>query len=163
MTLIEVAISMAIVALLFGSTIQAYIQSGQRVAWTGYSLAAQALAQQTIEQARSALWDPGQPSSPNQITNLNVVAGSGSYNTGTRTWTGYATNILDVPYSANNYTVATNFVTVQMVYLDGSSNCPAEFVRVDCVWPYGLRTGMQYFTNTVSTLIAPDNRDPSSF
>jgi prepilin-type N-terminal cleavage/methylation domain-containing protein len=163
LTLIEVVIATAIVAVVFGSTIEAYIQSGQRVAWSGYSLAAESLAQQAIEQARSAVWDPAQISNLNQVTNLNIVAGSASYNASNQTWTAYATNILDVPYSGNNYTLATNFLTVQMIYLDGGSNCPAQFVRVDCVWPYGFRTGMQYFTNTVSTLIAPDNRDPSTF
>lgn len=163
LTLVEVVMATAIVAMVFGSTIEAYIQSGQRVAWSGYSLAAQSLAQQSIEQARSALWDPAQISSPNQVTNLNIVAGSASYNTGNMTWTAYATNVLDVPYTGTNYTLATNYLTVQMVYLDGGSNCPAQFVRVDCVWPYGFRTGMQYFTNTATTLIAPDNRDPSTF
>src|SRR6516165_6822111 len=51
MSLIEVVIAMAIVALIFGGTIQSYIQSSQRIKWSGYSLAAQSLAQETIEQA----------------------------------------------------------------------------------------------------------------
>ena len=36
-TLIEVVISTAIVALVFGGVITAYIQSGMRVQWSGYS------------------------------------------------------------------------------------------------------------------------------
>jgi Tfp pilus assembly protein PilV len=162
-TLIEVCLSALIVALVFGGTIQAYIQSSQRVEWTGYSLAAQSLAQETLEQARSAIWDPAQTNQINQVTNISVIPSSISYNSSTKTWSGYLTNILDVPFSGTNYTVATNFVSIQMYNVDGVSNVWAQCIRVDCVWPFIYRRGSPCFTNTVCTIMAPDNRDPNTF
>ena len=153
--------SVAIVGVVFGATIEAYIQTAEREEWTGYSLAAQSMAQQLIEQARSSVWDPAQYPAVNQVTNLSL---SGlSFNAASQTWTGYTTNILDVPYANTNYTMATNYVTIQVVYVNGSTNVLNQFIRVDCVWPFGLRAGCPYFTNTVCTLIAPDNRDPNTF
>lgn len=163
MTLVEVVISMAIVAVVFGGTMQAYIQASQRVAWSGYSMAAQALAQETIEQARSGVWDPSQNPPVNQVTNLNVVPASIHYDASSQTWSGYSTSILDVPYASTNFVMATNFVSVQIVYINGYTNVMGQFVRVDCVWPFGFRAGSPCFTNTVCTLLAPDNRDPSTF
>ena len=48
-TLIEVVISTAIVAVVFGGIMTSYIQSGMRVQWSGYSLAAQGLAIQQMK------------------------------------------------------------------------------------------------------------------
>jgi prepilin-type N-terminal cleavage/methylation domain-containing protein len=159
MTLIEVVMAMAIVALVCGGVIEAYIQSSQRIVWSGYSMAAQSLAQETIEQALAGVWDPCIPE--NESTNLNVV--SSSYNSTTLTWTGYCTNILDVPYSGTHYVIATNFITIQQININGVSNVWAQVIRVDCVWPFVIRRGQPCFTNTVCTLMAPDNRDPSTF
>ena len=159
MTLVEVIMAMAIVALVFCGTIEAYIQSSQRIEWSGYSMAAQSLAQATIEQTLAGVWDPCIPE--NESTNLNVM--SSSYNANTLTWTGYCTNILDVPYSGTNFVIATNFITIQQISINGSSNVWGQVVRVDCVWPFGFRAGSPCFTNTVCTLMAPDNRDPSTF
>jgi len=86
-----------------------------------------------------------------------------NYNAGTQTFTGYTTSILDVPYSTTNYIIATNFVTVQFVAINGFTNVLGQFIRVDCVWPFGFRGGVPCFTNTVCTMISPDNRDPSTF
>ncbi len=155
LTLVEVLIAMAIVGLVFGGVINCYIQGGQRVQWTGYSLAAQSLASTITEQVRSATWDPAQANPVNNMTNLNL---SGvSYNTGTRTYTGYSVGILDIPYSSTNFVLATNFVTVQMIYVGGVTNVQMQFIRVDTVWPFSIR-GNKYFTNTVSTMVAPDDR-----
>jgi len=159
MTLVEVIMAMAIVALVFCGTIEAYIQSSQRIEWSGYSMAAQSLAQATIEQTLAGVWDPCIPE--NESTNLNVM--SSSYNANTLTWTGYCTNILDVPYSGTNFVIATNFITIQQISINGYSNVWGQVVRVDCVWPFGFRAGSPCFTNTVCTLMAPDNRDPSTF
>jgi len=163
MSLIEVVMAMGIVALIFGGTIEAYIQSSQRIEWSGYSMAAQSLAQQTIEQARAGLWDPSENPPVNEVTKLNLLPYSISYNSANQTWTGYSTNILDVPYSGSNYVVATNFVTIQEISINGYSNVLGQVIRVDCVWPFGFRPGSPCFTNTVCTLMAPDNRDPNTF
>ncbi len=159
LTLVEVVVSVAIVAVVFGGTLKAYIQSGLRLQWTGYSLAAQSLALETIEQARSAVWDPAQTPAVSQIYQLNlmgVVSNSTS-------WSGYSTNILDIPYSSTNYITATNYVTVQTLTVSIYTGVQVQMVRVDTVWPFYIRKQNLYFTNTACTMIAPDNRDASTF
>ncbi len=153
-TLVEVLIASAIVGIVFGGIINCYIQSGVRIQWTGYSLAAQSLASQRLEQVRAANWDP--TLGINNLTNLNLT--SASYDGSTKTYTGYSTAILDVPFSSTNYTMATNFITVQLLYVSGISNIQMQFVRVDTVWPFYFRRGNLLFTNTVSTMLAPDDR-----
>jgi prepilin-type N-terminal cleavage/methylation domain-containing protein len=155
-TLIEVVIAAAIVGLVFGGIINCYIQSGVRIQWTGYSLAAQALASETLEQARAATWDPAQATPINNLTNLNLS--SANYSGTNKTYSGYTTAILDVPYSSTNFTLATNFVTVQMISVNGDPKVQMQFIRVDTVWPFFFRAGNRYYTNTVSTMVAPDDR-----
>ncbi len=153
-TLVEVLIATVIVGLVFGGVINCYIQSGVRIEWTGYALAAQSLANQKLEQVRAANWDP--TLGVNNLTNLNLT--SSSYDSSTKTYTGYATAILDVPYSSTNSTLATNFITVQMLSVGAATNIQMQFVRVDTVWPFIFRRGTLYFTNTISTMLAPDDR-----
>ena len=63
-------VSLGIVTLLFGGILNAYIQSSRQAEWAGYSLAAQAIGIQQIEQARSGVWDYS--ISKNELTNLNL-------------------------------------------------------------------------------------------
>ena len=162
-TLIEVAISALIVAMVFGGIIMAYEQSGQRVEWTGYSLAAQALAMQTIEQARATVWDPAQTPPVNELTNLNLMGATFVSGPPNYILTGFTTNILDVPYQSTNYVMATNYVTISIVNLNGNSNDQEQVVQVQTVWPFWIRASNLYFTNTVTTIISPDNRAPQTF
>lgn len=159
-SLVEVVIATAIIALVYGIIITGYIQCGLRAQWSGYSLAAQSLANEQVEQARSAIWDPFL--AKNEITNLNLS--SLTYTSTNKTWSGYVTAILDVPYAGTNFTIATNFVYVQLINLNNSSNPPVQvqMVRVDTVWPFHYRARDLYFTNTSATLLAPDNRDPGA-
>ena len=159
-TLMEVVISTAIVALVFAGIIKAYIQTGLRLEWTGYSLAAQSLALETIEQARSTLWDPTQYPPVNEIYNLNLM---GTNTIGT-TWTGYSTNTLDIPVpNGGTPVLATNYVQVVMSYVSTNVNVQMEVVQVQTVWPF-IRSGNNvYFTNTMATIISPDNRNSSDF
>src|ERR1700744_4598338 len=155
-TLVEVVIATAIVVLVFGGVINAYIQAGKRIEWTGYSLAGQSLANALVEQAKAGLWDPAQTPFPeNDLTNLNLSGTS--YNSTTRTYTGFSTGILDIPYSGTNVVMATNYGTVQMITVGGNTNVLAQFVRVDTVWPFGLYKTRRFYTNTVCTMVAPDN------
>ena len=154
-TLVEVMIASTILGLVFAGIINSYSQAGLRVQWSGYSLAAQSLASTMLEQVRSASWDPAQATPVNNMTNLNLTGAS--YDSSTRTYTGYNVGILDVPYSTTNFTLATNFVTVQMISVGGVAQVQMQFIRVDTVWPFGLRRNA-IFTNTVSTMIAPDDR-----
>jgi len=163
-TLVEVVISMAIVALVFAGIINAYIQTGLRLEWTGYSLAAQSLALETIEQARSTLWDPTQYPPVNEITNLNLMGTAGSINTAGATWTGYSTNTLDIPVpNGGTNVLATNYVSVQMSYVSTYANVQMEIVTVQTVWPFIRYGNNVYFTNTIATIITPDNRNASDF
>ena len=149
--------------MVFGGIIMAYEQSGQRVEWTGYSLAAQALAMQTIEQARATVWDPAQTPPVNELTNLNLMGATFVSGPPNYILTGFTTNILDVPYQSTNYVMATNYVTISIVNLNGNSNDQEQVVQVQTVWPFWIRASNLYFTNTVTTIISPDNRAPQTF
>ena len=163
-TFIEMVIATAIIAIVYGGIIQCYIQSGKNAQWSGYSLAAQSLAMEQIEQARAATWDIyGGSAATNQLINLVNLSGR-NYNSTNQTFTGYSTNLLDVPYATTNYVVATNFVTTQIINLYGDASLQIQIclIRVDTVWPFNYRGNTLYFTNTIITYLAPDNRDPSA-
>ncbi len=157
-TLVEVMVSLAIVTLLFGGILSAYIQASRKAEWAGYSLAAQAIGIHQIEQARSAVWDYS--INKNELTNLDLL--SWHYNTGTKTGTGYTTSILDLPISGTNSVIATNYVTVKMLSLSGSPNAQVQMVTVDTVWPFPTLHGNRLFTNRTASYFGPDNRDASS-
>lgn len=133
--------SLGVIVLVFSGIINAYIQGALRAEWSGYSLAAQALAIQQLEQAKSAVWDTSSTSGKNEITNLATLSSA----------------MLDLPISGTNAVWATNYVTVSSVAI---SNAPSAanvyMVKVDTVWPF-LRKGQRiYFTNTVANYYAPD-------
>ena len=158
LTLVEVLISLVIVALVFGSIIQGYVTSGKITEWSGYSLAAQSLAVQTLEQVRSATWDPQMNKC--EVTNIPLLGASLAYASGGN-WTnysGYTTAILDVPWSSTNYVMVTNFVNMKLVSLAANTNIQMIMVRVDTVWPFGDWGGpARFYTNTVCAYLAPDN------
>jgi hypothetical protein len=160
----EVLICVVIVALVFGTIFNGYLIGAKRAQWTGYSLAAQALSVQTLEQTRSAVWDIA--FSKTEITNLNLANKSLTISGPNWTMTGFTTNVMDIPWKGTNYVMATNFVTVQTIFENGTSNpwVQLQSIRVDTVWPYDgwNNFSTQTFTNTVCTMIAPDNRDPAS-
>jgi prepilin-type N-terminal cleavage/methylation domain-containing protein len=154
-TLAEVVISLAIIALIFGGVLIAYSHSARRAQWSGYSLAAQSLSIQQIEQARSAPWDPP---ITNAITNLLLLSKSVSYSGGNYTIRGFTRANLDLPTSGTNAIVATNFVTITSMSL-GSADVRAQMIRVDTVWPFTWGNRNRLFTNTTATILAPDNSD----
>jgi hypothetical protein len=164
-TLIEVLIASVIVVLVFGGIVNGYVLGAKRLQWSGYSLAAQTLSAQCLEQTRTAVWD----GTNDEIVNM-TFAGSRSYTTtdGGTTWilTGYTTNILDIPWKGTNYVMATNFITIQKLYVNNNITSPVflHLVRVDTVWPFngwGNFT-IKYYSNSSYSCIAPDNRDPAS-
>ena len=163
MTLVEVAISLAIVALVFGSIIEGYITSGKMTEWSGYSLAAQSMAVQTLEQVRSATWDPQMNKC--EVTNIPLQGATISYSSGSA-WTnysGYLTSILDVPWKSTNFVMVTNFVNFRVVAFTANTNVQAILARVDTVWPFNDwgRYQPRVYTNTICTYMAPDNIDPA--
>ena len=135
-TLAEVVVCMAIVALMFGGIITGYMQGAYRAEWAGYNMAAQSLAMQQIEQAKTAVWDDQH----NEFTNLLTC-----------TWA-----ILDLPINGTNKVYATNYVTVTTNQVSSSPDIFVQMVKVDTVWPY-IRKGLtQYYTNTLADYYAPD-------
>jgi hypothetical protein len=126
------------VALLFGGIICAYIQGAQRAEWAGYNLAAQALAMQRIEQAKTAMWD----NTHNEFTNIPPS-----------TW-GY----LDLPISGTNRVYATNYVQVTTNQVSISPSLFIYMVKVDTAWPYNRGGQVRYFTNSVADYFAPDDQ-----
>jgi prepilin-type N-terminal cleavage/methylation domain-containing protein len=134
-TLIETLISLTILALVFGTAVAAYIQAGQRAEWSGYSLAAQALATRPLEELHAALWDTQSTPVLDTTTNIPTTVGA----------------ILELPISGTNAVWATNFVTVSNITLTNST-AQIKMITVNTVWPYNG----QWFTNTVVTYRCPD-------
>lgn len=137
-TLAEVVVCIAIVALVFGGIISGYIQGAYRAEWAGYNLAAQALAMQQLEQAKTAMWD----NSHNEFTNIL-----------TRTWA-----VMDLPVNGTNRVYATNYVQVTTNQVSTSPLLQIYMVRVDTVWPYIRKGQVLYYTNSLADYYAPDDQ-----
>jgi len=135
-TLAEVVMCIAIVALMFGGIIAAYIQGAYRAEWAGYNLAAQSLAMQQLEQAKTAVWD----NSHDEFTNLLLQTSA----------------VLDLPINGANVVYATNYVLVTTNQVSSSPDIFVKFVKVDTVWPYVRKDSVLYYTNTVADYFAPD-------
>jgi prepilin-type N-terminal cleavage/methylation domain-containing protein len=135
-TLSEVVVAIAIATLAFGGVISSYVYTADRAHWSTYSLAAQSLAMQGVEQARAAKWDPKSWPAVDELglTNYAVM------------------EILDVPVSGQAV-LATNHITITWVSLDP----PIRQLRADCVWSLASgRRSRGPFTNTVITLRTAD-------
>ena len=135
-TLTEVVVAIAIAALSFGAVICGYVLTSDRAQWSAYSLAAQSLAMQGVEQARAAKWDPKAwpPVDELGLTNYTEV------------------DTLDVPTSGQPV-LATNYISVSVV----SQSPPLRQLRADCVWSLASgRRSRGPFTNTVVTLRTAD-------
>ncbi|HZR16580.1 MAG TPA: type II secretion system protein [Verrucomicrobiae bacterium] len=139
-TLAEVLISLAIAAIMFSGIINAYVQSSYRAEWSGYSLAAQSLAIQQLEQARAASWDISTSPARNEITNVPPVT----------------TAILDLPVNGTNIVWATNYTTIISVPITNTIGASIYMVKVDTAWPFIWGGKCKYYTNTVADFFAPD-------
>ena len=150
--MVEVVVALAISVMLFSGIIVAYTQTCRRAEWSGYSLAAQSLAIQQLEQARAAKWDR----SINELASLPLTSWSWDGTNGS----GYSVSILDLPLAGtNNVVYATNRITVKMIYVNNATVPPVkvQLVRVDTVWRFMSDKAPKLFTNTVATYLAPDN------
>lgn len=135
-TLAEVVVAVAIVALCFGGVIYGYVLTADRAQWSAYSLAAQSLAMQGVEQARAAKWDPKAWPAVDELglTNYTEV------------------DTLDVPVRGQTV-LATNYISISLV----SQDPPLRQLRADCVWSLASgRLSRGPFTNTVVTLRTAD-------
>jgi prepilin-type N-terminal cleavage/methylation domain-containing protein len=133
-TLIEVAVAMAIAALVMAGMFEGYALASRRAQFTAYSLAANATAMKQMERIIASQW----VISGETVTNI--------FNPALRT---VQTNALCMPSNGTNLVYATNFATVTQL----STNPPYLMVRVDCVWNF---MGMGVFTNTLAVLRGPD-------
>jgi prepilin-type N-terminal cleavage/methylation domain-containing protein len=126
-TLMEVLICMVIFALVTAGIVYGYAQSNRFAEWSTMSLAAQSIAAEGVEQARTANWQapPGTNDDLPASTNVTV-----------------RTNYIEVP-SSGLVLVVTNRIYVTSL----STNPPVRQLRTDCYWKFPL-TG-KWFTNTV--------------
>jgi hypothetical protein len=131
---VEVVIALGIAAILIGGLILGYIETLKRAEWSAYSLAAQSLAQQRVEQARAAKWDRLASPPVDLLLSANFPP---------------QVEILDIPISDTNMILATNFTTIATVSVDP----PLKSIQVDCVW---ASTQGRMFTNSIVTYRAPD-------
>lgn len=156
-TLVDCLVALAIMGLVFDGLIQGYIFLNRSAELTGRSLAAQALAEQQIEQGRSAIWDPSTTPVKNELTSLNAINWT-CINTNTGTWTGYVVYTLGLPITGTNVIYATNFITVSTVNVSVNPPVTVQMMDVDTVWPYTPQFGKaRLYTNSAATLFAPDN------
>jgi len=133
-TLVEVVLSIAILALAMAGMIYGYIQTNYRAEWSSMSLAAQSLASKAVEQARAAKWDihsgtPGTgPGTSDELPPTNYIR----------------TNAMVIPGTGQSV-IVTNYVWITQPY----SNASVRQIRADCWWQFPI-TG-NWFTNTVVT------------
>ena len=135
-TLAEVVMALAIIVVMMGGMILGYLAATRRTEWSGYSLAAQAMAIQQLEQARSATWDILSVPAVCEITNIPTV-----------TWTN-----LDIPFSGTNYTRATNYTTIKLITNYTAPLITTYMVKVDTAWTFRGKT----YTNSIANFYAPD-------
>jgi len=134
MTLIEVAISLAIAGISVGGVVTGYVFSASQMEQSACSTAAEFMARQRVEQARSAKWDTlaNPPVDEVVINNFPPLVSA-----------------LDIPVVGNRLLYGTNTTTITIV----SDDPPLKMIRVDCVWSFMSR-GL--FTNTITAYRSPD-------
>jgi hypothetical protein len=134
-TLVEVVMAMAVSAVLMGAVAAGFIQCMKEAEWSAYSLAANSLAMQRLEQTRAAKWDRLADPIVDEVKSTNFPV---------------EIKELDIPMvTKTNAVMATNYTTILTI----STNPPLKMVRVDCVWRFMDRGT---FTNTIATYRAPD-------
>lgn len=137
-TLTEVVVALSIATLVFAGIIYGYLMTADRAEWSAYSLAAQSLAMQGVEEARAAQWDPQAwpPIDELGVTNFSQV------------------EELDIPVASGKTVWATNYVSITQ----DAANPPLRQLRADCVWVMPSRGPKTCgpFTNTVITLRTAD-------
>lgn len=134
-SLIEAVIASAISALMFGGIIYGYIMSSRNAEWSAYSFAAQSLAMERLEQARSCQWDPEANPPVDELVSSNFPI---------------LVSVLDIPRSGSNIVYATNYTVISTI----STAPPLRMISVETVWPFSIN-GRRY-TNGIVTYRAPD-------
>lgn len=133
-TLIEAVIASTISAIIFGGIVYGYIQSGRNAEWSAYSLAAQSLAMQRLEQTRACRWDTEATPPADELLTGNFPT---------------SFSVLDVPMSGSNVVYATNYTTISTI----TTVPPLRMISVNTVWRF---INNRYYTNSIATYRAPD-------
>jgi len=133
-TLAETMVSIMILGLVFAGTLLAYTRATQRAEWSGYSLAAQALCEKSLEQFHAVLWDTQVLPIHDDTTNIPLVS----------------TSIMDIPISGTNVVWATNTATITSWTNAGPSY--VKMINVKTTWWWNGRV----FTNQLVTYRCPD-------
>jgi type II secretory pathway pseudopilin PulG len=150
-TLLEVVVSIMLTGVVFAAVLTGYVQSARRAEWSGYSLAAEGLNIQQLEQIRAASWDTDGAIYKDDTTNMNHLK-AWTYASGK--YTGYSWTNLDTPFNTtnNNAILATNYVTISVVTVATNPTVTVKFIRTDTVWTFMGKK----FTNSIATYRAPD-------
>jgi len=137
-TVTEVVVSLAVAGLTFGGVVYGYVMTTDHAEWSSCSLAAQSLASQGVEQARSAQWQPQAwpPVDELGVTNYTQV------------------EQLEPPAAGGQPVLATNYISITAF----STTPPLRQLRADCVWslPYRKNGVRGPFTNSVISLRTTD-------
>jgi len=146
-TLVEIMVSVAILAMVMAGIIYGYAQANRFAEWSSMSLAAQSYALQGLEQVRSAKWDFWTyPVTDMMPVPGNVVGGVVNFPP--------QSDIMDVPLTGGQLTNC--YVTNYIKLIQLSTSPELREVWSQCVWTFP-RTG-KIFTNTVITYRAPDHQ-----
>ena len=127
-------ISLAIAGISISGIVTGYIFSSREMEETACSNAAEAMARQRVEQARSAKWDTLAYPPVDELVGNNFPV---------------LISTLDIPVRANNPLYATCTTTIATA----SEAPPLRMIRVDAVWSLPPRGP---FTNTITAYRAPD-------
>lgn len=138
-TLVEVMMAFGIMVMVMTGVFFAYSQANRMAEFSSMSLAAQSVASQGIERARSAQWDSQAPTNGVELPATNASTPV----------LPPTTNSLDVPQSGNPLTV------IDYVYeTTNEAKPPLWELKSVAVWTFPLT--QQLCTNIVVTLRAPD-------
>ncbi len=136
-TLAEVCVGVCLSTIGFAGILTGYVLTTDRAEWSSYSLAAQSLAIQGVEQARAAKWDPLAWPAVDELGVTNFT---------------YA-EPLDLPVAGT-----PRYATCQVSVVNVSLAPPLRELRSTVVWSIPWRKGILKgpFTNSVVTLRAAD-------
>lgn len=132
-TLIEVVFAAAIAGLVLAGMFEGYNMAGRQAQFSACNMAANAMAESSLEQVLAADWVPSYQN--------NTFLGLSSTNTAN----------LCLPGTTGATATCTNIITVSQV----SSIPPYAMVKVQCIWDFPTYGGT--FTNTVCVLRAPNS------
>lgn len=134
MTLVEVAVAMAITGMAVGGIVSGYNYCTNSAQKAALSLAANARAMERIEATRSATWAPDRTPVVDQLVATN-----------------FPSKLVTLDLAGSGVAVVP--ATIQTEITQVSVNPPLKRIRVDCIWQF--REG-QWVTNTIETCRASE-------